>query len=225
VTGVLIAERLLFLPSVGFVLALGGGFVAVREIANRRFGSAAATELRKTGTLVLAVAVLAGVVRSIERERVWRNDLFISVRGVQDSPRSYRMQRAYGDVLFELGQRERAFEAYERAFELAPPDHVWRVRNALAKWYRVLGDTESEVRQLHLSLAERSDQEHTRGFLVAALLALGRYSEARAQADTAIALGGNRAAFESARALADSARRAGAPPGTIRPGVRTAPQP
>jgi hypothetical protein len=67
-----------------------------------------------------------------------------------------------------------------------------------------------------LSLEENPDQEDSRGYLVAALLALGQYDQAARQADTALARGGSPAVFLGLRGLADSAARTGAPPGSVR---------
>jgi tetratricopeptide (TPR) repeat protein len=200
-TGFLLAERTLFLPSVGFALALGG-LLALRPI-------------RELGWLCAALVVL-GVVRSAERQRVWRNEAFFTVRGVQDAPKSYRAQRAYGEVLFFLGRKDLALEAYDRAKSLAPTGQVWRVRNDLARRYRGSGETQLEVEELQRSLDELPSQEDTRGHLIAGLLLLGRYADAARQIDSALARGAPQEAFRELRALADSAARTGAPPGSIR---------
>jgi tetratricopeptide (TPR) repeat protein len=162
------------------------------------------------------VLVALGMARSAERHRVWRNEAFFTVRTVQDAPRSYRARRAYGEVLFLLGRQDLALEAYERAKALAPAGNVWRVRNDLARRYRAMGESEREVGELQKSLAEAPGQEDTRGHLIAAYLLLGRYADAARQIDTALARGGQPQVFRGLRALADSAARAGAPPGSIR---------
>jgi len=232
-TGNLMAERFLFLPSVGFVLAAGGlvvvaarGIVEGPSPATAPRGTPAAegtVRARQVATGVLAVLVVAGVARSAERHRVWRNEAFLSVRGVQDAPRSFRAQRAYAEVLFDLNQRELAEAAYREALTLAPPSHRWRVRNDLARRYRALGETAPEVDQLRASLAEQPRQEDTRGYLIVALLALGRYPEAAAQADSALAAGATPQVFTGLRAVADSAARAAAPPGSVRIRLQTGP--
>jgi tetratricopeptide (TPR) repeat protein len=120
-------------------------------------------------------------------------------------------------VLFDLGLKDLALEAYGKAIELsAPTGHTWRVRNDLAARFRAGGESTSEVEQLRLSLEENPDQEDSRGYLVAALLALGRYDLAAQEADSALARGGSPAVFEGLRALADTAASAGAPAGSVR---------
>jgi hypothetical protein len=207
-TGSLLAERLLYLPSVGFLLSAGA-------VLARRLGDGASRSRVLTGIVVLLA--LAGVARSAERHRIWRSEAIFSVRGVQDAPRSFRAQRAYGNVLFDLGLKDLALEAYGKALELsAPTGHTWRVRNDLAARFRAGGESASEAEQLRLSLEENPDQEDSRGYLVAALLAMGQYDQAARQADTALARGDSPAVFQGLRALADSAARAGAPPGSVR---------
>jgi hypothetical protein len=216
-TGSLLAERLLYLPSVGFLLGLGAVLAAMLE------RPAWSTERRiKVIGGVCALLVLAGTIRSAERHRVWRNEAVFSVRGVQDAPRSFRAQRAYGNVLFDLGFRDLALQTYSKAIELAAPTgHAWRVRNDLAARFRASGETEAESEQLLASLEENPDQEDTRGHLVAAYLALGKYAEAGQAADSALARGGAGPVFSGLRALADSAARASAPPGSVRIRVTT----
>ncbi|MFI5228191.1 MAG: hypothetical protein ACHQWU_03925 [Gemmatimonadales bacterium] len=210
-TGVLLAERTLFLPSVGFLIAVGGGWAAIADHApsvRRRLGGAPA--------YLCALIVAAGIARSAERERVWRNDAFLSVRTVQDAPRSFRAQRAYADVLFAIGQRQLALDAYDRARALAPRGSVWRVRNDFARALRGQSDRPAEATQLRQSLAERPDQDDDRGYLIAADLATGDYRAASLEADTALAGGGKPEVFRGLKAIADSAARANAPPGSIR---------
>jgi hypothetical protein len=210
-TGSLLAERLLYLPSVGGLL--GAGAVVTRLLGD---GAPAASRSRLL-TGAVALLALAGVARSAERHRIWRSEAIFSVRGVQDAPRSFRAQRAYGNVLFDLGLKDLALEAYGKAIELsAPTGHAWRVRNDLAARFRAAGESASEAEQLRLSLEENPDQEDSRGHLVAARLVLGQYDRAAREADTALARGASPTVFQGLRALADSAARAGAPAGSVR---------
>lgn len=218
-TGSLLAERLLFFPSVGFLLAVGAGVGAIRdqalsEPAWRRQVLAGATAL---------LAVL-GTLRSAERQRVWRNEAYLSVRAVQDAPRSYRTQRAYADILFKLNRPEMALEAFQRSIELAPAGHAWRVRNDLAGHLRERDERELEVEVLRASLEAEPSQLEARGHLVAALLALGRYDDAITESGLALERGGSQTAFGGLRALADSARAAGAPPGSVQVRLQTGPR-
>ncbi len=203
-TGIVLAERTLFLPSIGLVLAAGG------------LAAAAPAWGRRAMAVACGVLVAAGGLRSAERHGVWRNEETLSVRSAEDAPRSYRMQKAYGYALFESGRRERAIEAYQRAVALAPANQVWRVRNDLARRYWEEGKDQEALDQLRQSMIAAPDQEETWNYLILAYLALGAYAEAARQADTALARGASVQVFGGLRTLADSAARAGAPPGSIR---------
>src|SRR5437879_1747392 len=74
-TGVLMAERTLYLPSVGVALALGA--VLARLPVDRV-------------RLALGVLVLAGAIRSAVRVPVWQDDVSVTVSILEDSPKSYR---------------------------------------------------------------------------------------------------------------------------------------
>jgi hypothetical protein len=224
-TGILLAERTLFLASVGLLLAAGG----MVDLMGRGWGwgrsRIGSSMLIRRGLAGVGAAVLAaGVIRSAARHRDWRNDPFFAVVSVQDAPRSYRTQRTYGDVLFSLRQRRLALEAYDRAITLAPAGNVWRVRNDLARQLRARGESALEVEQLAASLAEVPDQEDTRGYLVAAYLSLGDYAAAAREADAGLAWRGNPEVFGGLRALADSAARVAAPAGSIRIRINTGPR-
>ena len=220
-TGILLAERTLFLPSIGFVLMLGG---LVTLLAPSRVASpASVSPMPHELTIAIVILAVAGLARSVERQRVWRNEGFLTARTVQDAPRSYRAQRAYGDMLFNLGQPALALEAYAGALRLVPAGHAWRVRNDLARRFRAMGETAREAEQLRQSLAESPAQGDTRGYLISALLLLGRYADAAGQVDSALAHGAKPDVFQKLRQLADSAARVGAPPGSVRIRIVTEP--
>jgi hypothetical protein len=74
-SGVLLAERTLYLPSVGLALAAGAALARLPESRVR---------------LALIVLVLAGAIRSATRVPVWRDDLAVTQSILEDSPDSYR---------------------------------------------------------------------------------------------------------------------------------------
>ncbi len=209
-TGILLAERTLFLPSVGFLLVLGGlaAWPWLRGVGAPR-------ELSREIATLCAVLVGLGILRSVQRQQDWKNEPVYAIRSVRDAPRSFRTQRGFGDLLFDLGQPQPALEAYERAIALSPPALAWRVHNDLAKWLRRTGDRAREVAELRKSLEGEPSQRDTRGFLVAALLAIGLYADAARECDSALSRGLSADVFTRLRATADSAAQVGAPPGSI----------
>jgi hypothetical protein len=210
-TGIILAERTLYLPSFGVVLAL--------VETTRLLATKLTVTVPRTSAIpgyACAVLVVLGTGRSLERDRVWRNEGYFIARGVQDAPRSFRMQQEYGDLLYGVGRTDLAREAYQRAMQYSPPAVVWRVRNALAKTLDAQGDFAGEIEQLEASIAQHPTQELARARLVSALLAAGRYSDAIAASDSAMYRGINRPMFERLRFTADSAQQARAPAGTVR---------
>lgn len=210
-TGVLLAERTLFLASIGVVIALGG----LADLAWR-----AETTLARRGRWVLAagalVAVIAGAVRSARRWPVWQDETAYVQAMVADSPRSFRAQRAHGEVLFLAGRRAEGIAAYGQAIQYAPPGEVWRVRNDLARRYYEEGQAALAVEQLLVSRREAPMEQETWNYLILGYLNLGEYPTARDEADAALARGFSAEVFGDLRALADTALKAGAPPGSIR---------
>lgn len=209
-TGILIAERTLFLPSVGFVIAMGAA-VAMLMKELPVFRSATVT---RGMIAVCTLLVSLGLVRSALRQRVWRDDTALTQAAVQDSPRSWRAQWNYGELLFERGDTTGGFAAYREAIALAP--RAAFARNALARRLRDLGDDRRALEQLNLSLREIPGQVEATSELVTTLIALGRYDEAKGLADRIIAFENSPPLMVALSRLADSARTAGAPPGAIR---------
>lgn len=218
-TGIVLAERTLFLPSLGAMIALGGLVSAFwpRLQGRPRLG---------TGFGVLcSLLVAAGIVRSATRHRVWRSEPVLAAHGAVDAPRSYRAQLAQGYHLFEAGDRVRALETYRRALALAPANHAWRIRNDLARRYFGAGDYGRAVEELRASLAQAPERQETWNYLILGYLALGEYPTAARAADDALARGASSELFGGLRRLADSALRVGAPPGSIRVRVVQGPPP
>lgn len=96
-TGVVIAERTLYLPSVGVAIALASGarLLAHRLAPHPRFQ----VGLAALGALLL----LAGAVHSAARQRTWRDGSTLFPQMIRDSPRGYRAHLAYARFLTEQG--------------------------------------------------------------------------------------------------------------------------
>jgi hypothetical protein len=210
-TGVLLAERTLFLASIGVMIAVGG----LADLAWR-----AEISWAHRGRWVLAVgtllAVVAGAVRSARRWPAWQDETAYVRAMVADSPRSFRAQRAHGEVLFLAGRRAEGIAAYGQAIQYAPAAEVWRVRNDLARRYYEEGQAALAVEQLLVSRQEAPMEQETWHYLILGYLNLGEYPIARDEAGAALARGFSAEVFGDLRALADTALKAGAPPGSIR---------
>lgn len=106
-TGVLMADRTLYLPSAGLCLALGALLAAWDA---------------RTFYAALAVLGIAGAARTASRVPVWRDDRSVTLSILRDSPRSYRGPSRAGSLLQTGRDPERAMRAYRRALELYPRD-------------------------------------------------------------------------------------------------------
>jgi hypothetical protein len=99
-TGVLLAERTLYLPSVGLALAAGAALARLPPPRLR---------------VVVALLVLAGGIRSALRTRVWRDDFAVTQSILEDSPDSYRGPARMAVLYQSHREPERALAALRLA--------------------------------------------------------------------------------------------------------------
>ncbi len=126
------AERLTYLASAGLSLALAPALdQAIRPVACRL-------------AVMLYVAVLAGM--TLERDRVWRDDLTLWSDAVATHPRSAFSLMNLAGALVAAGRVPAALGAMERAVEVAP--WRWDFRVTLADLLHDTGRHEEEARVL-----------------------------------------------------------------------------
>jgi len=106
-SGVLLAERTLYLPSVGLALAAGAAL-----------GRLPAQRLR----VALALIVLAGGIRSALRTPVWHDDFSVTQSILKDSPESYRGPARAAAIFQSHRQPERALAALRTATRIYDGD-------------------------------------------------------------------------------------------------------
>jgi protein O-mannosyl-transferase len=155
-SGIMLAERTLYLPSVA--VAIGAGWLWDRSIIGRRPGAPAAqhsgiasatsiTFRRRFPAvahrpLVAIVFVLAGAafaVRTWTRNPVWRNNKTAIVASLRDEPESYRAHERAADVLERAGDTTGALREYGVARSLYPGDPY--LYQAAASMLVVRGDS------------------------------------------------------------------------------------
>jgi hypothetical protein len=170
-TGILLAERTLFLPSVGLVLAAGG--VAAR--AGHHLQAAAPSLRRAVGTAFLAI-LAAGVVRSALRQPAWRDTPTVLTQLTKDAPLDYRAWLMYGGVLRERGEVEAARAAMLKAAALYRRDG--RVYEDLGQLTRFRNGCPRAVPLFRRSLAIDPGRVDARGRLYVCLLEAGDTAEA-----------------------------------------------
>jgi hypothetical protein len=207
-TGIMLAERTLFLPSIGALIALGGVGALLLERAGplTRLGLATAT-----GTLLIL-----GEYRSTTRHPVWSDqfNLWYQTANV-DAPKSYRAHEALAESYFNIGIERMAEHEYRLAIKYSPQT-LARPMTAYAERLRSRGFSypAAELYRKVIGLEPRAMMD--RAALVACLLDLGRYREAIFQARMAISYGWEQPVFQAALSTADSALLVKAPPGTVR---------
>jgi protein O-mannosyl-transferase len=109
--GALMAERLVYLPSLGFCLLAGH----VAAACAARDGAASAKRVRAIGVGTVAVVVLAALsARTWVRNPAWKDNLTLATTDVVSQPRSAKLQAGAGIALAAAGRNPEA-EAHFRS--------------------------------------------------------------------------------------------------------------
>jgi protein O-mannosyl-transferase len=167
--GFITAERTLFSPSIGIVLVAGAAFEWARardRVAHRRGALAA-----------VGVLLALGMARSIDRQRVWKNNDVFFDQLVRDQPNGYRAHFLRGR---QVGSRDRLRETeleYRRAIRLFPYDVSMTL--VIASDYHRAGMCAPAVALLRWSYAVEKDITDGRYQYVDCLAKLGRWNESR----------------------------------------------
>jgi tetratricopeptide (TPR) repeat protein len=179
-SGVLLAERTLFLPTVGAALSLGAGIAWILDRAT------AWTTVRRRIASALGAAVLtAGVVRSALRQPVWRNnDLFFDQMLV-DAPKSYRSHWIRGLRLFETRDAAGGDKEFATALNLFPNDPALLAQ--VADRYRASGRCDEAVPLYRQSLVIEPRTSYLRRRMIECLFKADRLDEAREEVARALA--------------------------------------
>ena len=203
-SGVMVAERTLFLPSAGMLLALGAAVPLVLP----RLRESRPITLAAAGTLALLLT--AGTMHSAARQPAWKSspDIFIETLG--DAPLNFRAHYTWGAQLFAMGKNASGEKEWRIAMKLYPFYHG--VKFDLAEASRKNRMYAPAVPLYQSVLETAPDRADARSQLVWCLLKLGRYDEARVQAAKGIAWGNSTEAFRLllARALKGTRLRGGA---------------
>jgi len=124
--GTICAERLIYLPSAGALIAAAVGIDWLLRHADNR---------RRIAYVVLGAVAIAAAARTWTRNRDWQDELTLWSAAIQTAPNSARVQGEYGRVLMDRAQGEAesgrradaerdyaAAEAhYETALKIYPP--------------------------------------------------------------------------------------------------------
>lgn len=146
--GTIMGERLAYLPSAGFCLAVAAGCVAVaggREGARQPEPPPPHARARSTGRWPVPrwspalVGLFAAIValyaaRTVTRNRVWLEPVRFYETMIVDAPRSARSHRELGTALADVGRFAEARAAFDRSLAIRPDDAatLYNLGNALS---------------------------------------------------------------------------------------------
>jgi hypothetical protein len=207
-TGIVLAERTLFLSSVGVVIA-GTALLWPAGVWLYARGSIARIAVA-TGAIVL---LAMGLSRSASRQMVWHDSAALWFQSITDAPRSWRAHHAYAAVLFGVDMKHTAELEYRKAMDLYPA--ALPVYIDLADKYRGAGMCEPALHLYQEVLIMMPAHNGVRGSEVACLLWLGRYQEASIEARIGASYGFQHTTLARYAEIADSAERVHAPPHTV----------
>ncbi|HEX7023267.1 MAG TPA: tetratricopeptide repeat protein, partial [Gemmatimonadales bacterium] len=181
-TGVILAERTLFLPSVGAMLALGGGLALLPPPLR----DAGALPVRAAGVLVAGL-VLAGTVRSSGRQLAWKEQAGFFRTLEADAPTTYRAHLVASNFYSEAGDYQAAERAARRALELYDGDP--KVFEQLGQMLRRQGRCREALPVLADGVRRFPDGTVIRSRLIECSLATGDTARAMSLAEEAVRLG------------------------------------
>ncbi|HEY7636072.1 MAG TPA: tetratricopeptide repeat protein [Gemmatimonadales bacterium] len=178
-SGVVLAERTLFLPSIGALMAAGAlllwiaGQKETPSVLRRRLMTAA-------GVAVLA----AGLARSVVRQPVWRSTQTFHDQLLLDAPDSYRAHWIRGQRLLAAHDAAEGEKELARALELFPDDP--RLLAEVADRYRGSNRC-AEAINLYRHSLEIDGRSYLRRRLIGCLVRLDRLAEAQQEVGEALA--------------------------------------
>ena len=197
-TGILLAERTLFLPSVGVMLVVA----AVVPWCLRQVRSAPPSA-RLGAAGVLAIVLVAGASRSAERQRAWKDSSTVFRTLAADAPDSFKAHYANGGMLWEAKRPGEAEREWRYAIALFP--QYFGVYQDLAHKYREAHVCPAAIPLYVKALEIEPALPYARIGLAACHLEVSQWRAARSAARVAIADGLYRKAFEYIIERADSA--------------------
>ena len=188
--GIILAERTLFLPSVGAMLALGAAWpwLLARVRSLRWNGAERATRILLPATL--GAILVAGSWRSVTRTAVWHDNERLFWQAIADAPDSYRAHYMLGAWMFETGRKKEGEQHYRRAIALFPYDPFMSYN--LAQQYQWAGMFKAAIPFYRWSFEiwPRFREGEGRLQLALCLLDAEDFAEAREQAFTGMRFGG-----------------------------------
>ena len=111
-TGIVLAERTLYLASAGFALIAAAVFERLERSRERRLAS-----------WLAAAVIVAFAMRTATQAPVWHSNRVLVLWGLEEHPESYRQHQAAARALVRAGDLSDALRQYGLAIELYPLDY------------------------------------------------------------------------------------------------------
>jgi hypothetical protein len=108
--GIIVAERTLYLPSIALAMAVA--FVWVRVLDR--------PEILRSATMLLALALVLLLGRTLTRIPVWRNTSTVFNALVRDDPNSFRARWYFARLAANQGDMKLALRRYDEALQIWP---------------------------------------------------------------------------------------------------------
>lgn len=172
-TGIILAERTLFLPTVGSMLALGALVAPIGAWC----AGISRPWLTRAAVGATALLIAVGLARSNVRMRIWRDPRSLWSQSMLDAPDSWRVNEAFAYMLGRIGEPDRFVHYMRQA--IAENGRSARLNAYLANWFRHRNDCVSAGPLYDESVRLDPSNELVRASQLACLLATPDYSRAR----------------------------------------------
>ncbi|HIE44496.1 MAG TPA: tetratricopeptide repeat protein [Candidatus Omnitrophica bacterium] len=144
------AEHYLYLPSIGFFLALAYGLSSLYR-----------TNKLKVFAIVLVVSLASFYLTlTVRQNEYWREPLRFYKRTLRYAPDSWRVHNNMGNIYSDIGKYEEAIASYKKAIKFNP-DYAEAYYN-LGNTYRKIGETEKAM--VSFEKAIEANPAHAKAF-------------------------------------------------------------
>jgi predicted Zn-dependent protease len=179
-TGVVLAERALFMPSAGAMLAIGAMLAPV-------FAGEGRIMARRTVVAGVAILVLLGLARTMERQTAWKTPEEFANRLLRDGPTTYRAHLVASSYYAREGRLAEAERTAKRALALYQGDP--QIYEHLGQLLRRDGRCLEALPLLTEAVRRFPDQTIARSRMIECTLAVGDSTGALMLAEEAVSTG------------------------------------
>ena len=192
--GIMMAERLLYIPSLGFCIVLAVILAKIPQLKIKRVGSDPTkapilmwglTPLKSASILFLILLFYS--ITTINRNKIWANNFVLWEETVKNSPDSSRAYNNRGNAYGKKGQYDQAIKDFNRAIELKP-DYVEAYINR-GNAYNEEGEYEQAIKDYSKAIELEPDAADAYYNLGVAYYKKGQYERAKEDFQRACELG------------------------------------